>query len=178
MNLQRTNKKGFTIIEVVLVLAIAGLIFLMVFLALPALRRGQRDTQRKSDLSRAAAALTDYKAAHRGNIPSDSGAPGALKWEDFVVQYLTASGKDEFIDPSGVAAGQDSNTKSYQFVKLDASQSPPSVFEGQDGAQNKIYYTTNAKCNEGGQTVEGAQGGRVVALRMKLEGAGYHCISE
>ncbi|MBQ3261101.1 type II secretion system protein, partial [Candidatus Saccharibacteria bacterium] len=28
-------KKGFTIIEVVLVLAIAGLIFLMVFIALP-----------------------------------------------------------------------------------------------------------------------------------------------
>ena len=34
----RSNKdKGFTIIEVVLVLAIAGLIFLTVFLALPAL---------------------------------------------------------------------------------------------------------------------------------------------
>ena len=39
------NKKGFTIIEVVLVLAIAGLIFLMVFLALPALQRSQRDSQ-------------------------------------------------------------------------------------------------------------------------------------
>ncbi|MBP9552373.1 type II secretion system protein [Candidatus Saccharibacteria bacterium] len=31
------TKKAFTIIEVVLVLAIAGLIFLMVFIALPAL---------------------------------------------------------------------------------------------------------------------------------------------
>ncbi len=37
MNAQQTeNKKGFTIIEVVLVLAIAALIFLMVFIALPA----------------------------------------------------------------------------------------------------------------------------------------------
>ena len=44
------NKKGFTIIEVVLVLAVAGLIFLMVFLALPALQRAQRDAQRKQDL--------------------------------------------------------------------------------------------------------------------------------
>lgn len=34
---QNSTKKGFTIIEVVLVLAVAGLIFLMVFLALPAL---------------------------------------------------------------------------------------------------------------------------------------------
>ena len=36
-------KKGFTIIEVVLVLAIAGLIFLIVFITLPAMQRGQRD---------------------------------------------------------------------------------------------------------------------------------------
>ena len=48
--------KGFTIIEVVLVLAIAGLIFLMVFLALPALQRSQRDTQRKNDMARLKAA--------------------------------------------------------------------------------------------------------------------------
>ena len=41
------SKQGFTIIEVVLVLAIAGLIFLMVFIALPALQRSQRDAQRK-----------------------------------------------------------------------------------------------------------------------------------
>lgn len=46
MNKHKLNK-GFTIIEVVLVLAIAGLIFLAVFLALPALQRNQRDTQRK-----------------------------------------------------------------------------------------------------------------------------------
>ena len=42
----RNSKKGFTIIEVVLVLAIGGLIFLMVFIALPALQRSQRDAQR------------------------------------------------------------------------------------------------------------------------------------
>ncbi len=41
------TRGGFTIIEVVLVLAIAGLIFLMVFIALPALQRAQRDSQRK-----------------------------------------------------------------------------------------------------------------------------------
>ena len=45
--LMNKDKNGFTIIEVVLVLAIAGLIFLMVFIALPALQRSQRDTQKK-----------------------------------------------------------------------------------------------------------------------------------
>jgi len=63
------NNKGFTIIEVVLVLAIAGLIFLMVFIALPALQAGQRDTARKSDVSNVAAAVNSYASANRGNFP-------------------------------------------------------------------------------------------------------------
>ena len=58
------NKKGFTIIEVVLVLAIAGLIFLMVFIALPALQRSQRNTRRRSDMARILSAVTDYQAAN------------------------------------------------------------------------------------------------------------------
>jgi prepilin-type N-terminal cleavage/methylation domain-containing protein len=63
------TKKGFTIIEVVLVLAIAGLIFLMVFIALPALQRNQRDTQRKNDLSRIQSAVNSYQANNKGKIP-------------------------------------------------------------------------------------------------------------
>jgi prepilin-type N-terminal cleavage/methylation domain-containing protein len=59
MNVQH-KEKGFTIIEVVLVLAIAGLIFLMVFIALPALQRNQRDTARKNDVSTIAAAVTSF----------------------------------------------------------------------------------------------------------------------
>lgn len=60
----KTNKRGFTIIEVVLVLAIAGLIFLAVFIALPALQRSQRNTRRRQDLSRIASAVTEYQGAN------------------------------------------------------------------------------------------------------------------
>jgi prepilin-type N-terminal cleavage/methylation domain-containing protein len=63
------NNKGFTIIEVVLVLAIAGLIFLMVFIALPALQAGQRDTARKSDASAVVAAVNSYISNNRGQFP-------------------------------------------------------------------------------------------------------------
>lgn len=63
---QNLTKKGFTIIEVVLVLAIAGLIFLMVFLALPALQRSQRDTQRKQDVAMVVTALHNWKANNKG----------------------------------------------------------------------------------------------------------------
>lgn len=58
------SKQGFTIIEVVLVLAIAGLIFLMVFVALPALQRSQRDTQRRNDIARVSTSLTNYQTNH------------------------------------------------------------------------------------------------------------------
>ena len=63
------QKNGFTIIEVVLVLAVAGLIFLMVFLALPALQRSQRDTQRKSEIASLKAAITQYRANNKGTLP-------------------------------------------------------------------------------------------------------------
>ena len=54
--------KGFTIIEVALVLAIAGLIFLIVFIALPALQRSQRDNARRQFLARATAAWDTCRA--------------------------------------------------------------------------------------------------------------------
>lgn len=69
----KINPKGFTIIEVVLVLAIAGLIFLMVFIALPALQRSQRDTARKNDVSIVAAAVTSFTSNNRGTFPDTAG---------------------------------------------------------------------------------------------------------
>jgi prepilin-type N-terminal cleavage/methylation domain-containing protein len=64
------KEKGFTIIEVVLVLAIAGLIFLMVFLALPALQSSQRDSARKNDVSIIAAAVSTYTGNNKGAAPT------------------------------------------------------------------------------------------------------------
>lgn len=72
MSKQQKTKSGFTIIEVVLVLAIAGLIFLMVFLALPALQRSQRDTQRRNDLARFASQVVQYQTNNRGRVPNTS----------------------------------------------------------------------------------------------------------
>ena len=57
---QQKSSKGFTIIEVLIVLAIAGLILAIVFLAVPALQRGQRNNARKQEASRVAASIVDY----------------------------------------------------------------------------------------------------------------------
>lgn len=73
------QKKGFTIIEVVLVLAIAGLIFLMVFIALPAMQKGQRDDARKRDASLIASAVTVYSGANRGSLPDTTALQNSIE---------------------------------------------------------------------------------------------------
>ena len=111
-----TKKRGFTIIEVVLVLAIAGLIFLMVFLAFPALQRAQKDTQRRDQLSMLVTQITQYQANNRNRIPTCGNDKGSCVvvpdgdgkitgdslngWQTFYKNYLLAQG-DIFEDPNG-----------------------------------------------------------------------------
>ncbi|HVS58318.1 MAG TPA: type II secretion system protein [Candidatus Saccharimonadales bacterium] len=71
LNQYKTKKdEGFTIIEVMIVLAIAGLIMLIVFLAVPALQRSSRNTQRKTDANNALSALSDYISNNGGALPT------------------------------------------------------------------------------------------------------------
>ena len=65
-NLLKKEEKGFTLIEIVLVLAIAGLILVIVFLAVQGAQRSRRDTQRKSDASRALAAVESCASNNSG----------------------------------------------------------------------------------------------------------------
>lgn len=160
MNVQTKNKqKGFTIIEVVLVLAIAALIFLMVFIALPALQRNQRDTQRKNDVGRAATALTNYASNNRGAVPET-----AAEWTSFNTEYMTNGGTDEFADPTGGP---------YIFTNLDDTKKPTAK---DDTERGYMYYTPSSTCGTDGN-VTTKQGARKVAFRVKLEGAGYACSS-
>jgi prepilin-type N-terminal cleavage/methylation domain-containing protein len=63
MKLPSKNTNGFTIIEVIIVLAIAGLIILIVLLAVPALQRNARNTSRKSDANIMAEAVYEYNTS-------------------------------------------------------------------------------------------------------------------
>lgn len=60
--MKKTNQKGFTLIEVILVLAIGGLIFLLAFLAFQQVQRNRRDTQRRTDAARMASVYNDRRA--------------------------------------------------------------------------------------------------------------------
>jgi prepilin-type N-terminal cleavage/methylation domain-containing protein len=68
--------KGFTIIEVLIVLAIAGLILAIVFLAVPALQRNSRNNSRITDASHLVGLINDYVANHGGQLPTSVGTGG------------------------------------------------------------------------------------------------------
>ncbi len=175
------NKKGFTIIEVVLVLAIAGLIFLMVFIALPALQRSQRNTQRDDDLARVLTAVNSYQKNNHGSNPfkdseaSGSGAQGVLN--GFVSRYIDSSFDgsscgNEFKDPQGDC---------YKIVSKGKVTTPGTEVEPTDtnGTQTKLEEKTfygyyNATCGAEG-IVEPGSGNNDVAVFMKLEGGQISC---
>ena len=148
MNYNTKSKSGFTIIEVVLVLAIAGLIFLIVFLAVPALQRSQRDTQRKSDLSRLMAQVNSYQSNNRGDVPAQNATAA------FVSAYLTNNG-DQFADPQGT----------------DYTITPGA---GAAPAAGTIRYATSARCGANG-AVTGGGTSRQVAASIGLEAGGAYC---
>lgn len=178
-------KKGnaFTIIEVVLVLAIAGLIFLMVFIALPALQRSQRNTQRRQDLSRISSAIVDYSSNNSSNLPFGSDEVGEYFDVDFVSKYLDSScsseveylsnglpaypfscTNDSFRDPSG---------NGYVIVDMNISESV--IFDFVEADINEIYVSDEAKCN--GNGFDYLSGSRSkYAIATALEGGAWYCL--
>jgi prepilin-type N-terminal cleavage/methylation domain-containing protein len=98
--------KGFTIIEVLIVLAIAGLIMVIVFLAVPALQRNSRNTQYRSEANQLLAAATEWSNNNGGKAPNttDTGAPILALTKNKNITTLTvvaalASGQTN-VDPS------------------------------------------------------------------------------
>ena len=166
------SKKGFTIIEVVLVLAIAGLIFLMVFVALPALQRSQRDTQRRDDMARFLSQLNQYQANNGGKVPTATKAG----YDKFIADYLrvqtdstqTNTAQDQFVDPSG----QNYNVASVTPCESGTNKCSQAS-TSDDYKEGKIRVYTNATCD--GENPKYLKGERKVAITYKLEGAGTYC---
>ncbi|MBR1939116.1 type II secretion system protein [Candidatus Saccharibacteria bacterium] len=178
----KKQSRGFTIIEVVLVLAIAGLIFLMVFIALPALQRGQRNTQRKNDLSRFVTAVTQYQSNNSGSLPNDLGSLNGI----FVERYIKAGGDEQFQDPDGesyyfannnaavgCASGCSSSLNGTKFQVDTLTYRTPDGVKTWTG--HRIYLTENAKCGAEEGTLVGGMGKRFFALQMVLEGNSIAC---
>ena len=140
------RQKGFTIIEVVLVLAIAALIFLMVFIALPALQRGQRDTARKQDANTVITALNTWKGNHRGSLP------------DFTVNTVKTEFQENYVKQLGQYDATDDGTFKY----TDGTE------VSADLTTDTMQISTSAQCNENGTDLENGSS-RSAAVLVKLE---------
>ncbi|MFI5240536.1 MAG: type II secretion system protein [Candidatus Saccharimonadia bacterium] len=64
------QRSGFTLIELVIVLAIAALIILVVLEAVGAAQRSQRDSARKNEAGRFVSLLEQYASNNGGNYPT------------------------------------------------------------------------------------------------------------
>ena len=72
----RINKRGFTITEVIIVLAIAGVIMAVVLAVVPQAQRNQRDNNRKALAQRLMSSLENYNANSQGTYPfATTGTP-------------------------------------------------------------------------------------------------------
>lgn len=114
-NLLKTKRtSGFTIIEVMIVLAIAGLIMVIVFIAVPQLQRNQRDNTRQNTVNRLKAEIETYAGNNQGQYPfgGPNGTPANQNqnaiacgnnvtgcWANFFNNYVTG-GRVQVNDPS------------------------------------------------------------------------------
>ncbi|MBQ3320829.1 hypothetical protein IJH72_02635 [Candidatus Saccharibacteria bacterium] len=164
-----------------LVLAIAGLIFLMVFVALPALQRSQRDTARRNDMSRVDTSLIQYQTNNQdtrnGDLPGDGtntitwAAPQDGTFGDscneackFIQRYMnsgTDTDTNTFKDPDGT----------YYSVSI----GPGAWSENIADMDYTVYIRTGAQCS--GETAVSAPA-RHFAILYRLEGAGIYCIDD
>ena len=159
-------KHGFTIIEVVLVLAIAGLIFLMIFIALPALQRSQRDVQRKNQMSSIAAQLEASRSNNKGKYVSDYANNNQL--EKFIETYIRPH-EDEFKDP---ATG-----RIYDFLKCGSKGINCGTGAGLDRLEiGEVYYNSGASC-DGETFIDQPYNASHFVLITKMENGGRYCFS-
>lgn len=202
---QNTNsKKGFTIIEVVLVLAIAGLIFLMVFVALPALQRSQRDTARRNDMSRVDTSLVQYQTNNQ-SASTQYPAPGVFNGKTdaltcgtsackFVREYMNSGSgnatENEFKDPAGTAYSVVITENLYKTAtpttlgisglksKLVVDNNGGYTITSDAGAFDDyvVYIVPGSECD--GPVAKKALSENHFSVLYRLEGAGVYCIDD
>lgn len=142
---QHKKSEGFTIIEVLIVLAIAGLILLIVFLAVPALERTARNTQRKNDAAAIGGAISNFASNNAGLTPTllaDNGTTntidvtttGTTNVEIAKIGYYASKGTITQVN----AAGQDG-----QIYISAAAASPAAPQVVAPGAETATKVSTN-----------------------------------
>jgi prepilin-type N-terminal cleavage/methylation domain-containing protein len=174
--LQKKRTSGFTIIEVMIVLAIAGLIMVIVFIAVPQLQRNQRDNARQNIANRIKAEMETYAGNNQGQYPFDTATCAAAgsnagKWCDFISRYISTANVN-VKDPS---TGNDVVTATAGAPKPWLSGTDPAP----PAAKGDVVVAYGAKCS--GETLvksgNSSVNSRNYAIMIGLDRAGtVHCV--
>lgn len=164
------STRGFTIIEVVLVLAIAGLIFLMVFVAYPALARNQRDTQRRNDYAMLSTAVTNFSVNSGGKLPIKATTNGKGACSDSFDK--TKNIGDEGKDPNGLAYG----LACYSYDEYSGLGDGSKILKAVPNTDtaSTVYVISGANCGTDGLTPTKASSSRAFVIYGNLE-SGVYC---
>ncbi len=146
---QTVKSRGYTVLELLIVLAISGLIMVIVFLAVAQGNRDQRDDARKADAGRYLNAVVQWTSDHSG-VP-----PGSADITSVTSTYVTA-GSSTFADPQKGA-----------WVPTWSTGAPAAV-------STSMYVQSQSACDATGIV---AGGPRQFAVAVRLEG-GIYCVSK
>jgi len=139
LNRLKKQTEGFTIIEVLIVLAIAGLIILIVLLAVPALQRNARNTKIKSDVSAILGGTSEFASINNGKAITT-----------ITITQVTG------------AAG----TNAVDISTSGSTVAPGTAVPASAGA---IVYALDRKCNAAGTDLAPGTVNRAVALLYNVE---------
>ena len=177
---KKNLQKGFTIIEVMIVLAIAGLILVVVLIAVPQLQRNQRNEARRSILARISTEVSNYSGNNNGQLPKADTTSGdkafgtPLSSAGFFTRYLKCS------STAGVANCE---------ININDPRTGFPVGTGENGNSNKVAFMTNALgdgegdlyygtgyvCDGELPTSTGATS-RNFAIAIRFEGGASYCL--
>lgn len=160
------NVQGFTIVEVLIVLAIAGLILLIVLQAIPALDRSSRNNLRRQDATLILQAVSKYELNNSGNFPPQCDASNPC------YSAVSGSPNDNFLrfDRSKLAFYTDNSA-----IRLYPQSTSTSSSVSNTSDVDHIYIFNYLKCspNVTGQPAsQGAGYNDVVALFSVETGGG------
>jgi prepilin-type N-terminal cleavage/methylation domain-containing protein len=127
-NKKGKRERGFTIIEVLIVLAIAGLILLIILFTVPAMQRSTRNTQRKHDAASLLTGVNSYMTSNSNVQPLS----------------LSTSGNDVIFCGASCASGSTENSKVgyYQTANVTLTGTVPGSFPD----TNNITILTGYSC--------------------------------
>lgn len=182
----RGRKIGFSMLEIALVMGLAGMIFLMAFILVPQIQRNQRDEARKDDVMAIVQNLKKFQTNNKGVLPNGTAAvtkrpnsrpSNPSTWEGFYYDYI----EEGFADPDGT---------SYILVPVVCNSGSSGIARGDKCNYNQtissidvnsevnnlnhhLFIFSHATCTE--DYASYADNPRNFAIVTRLEGSGTFC---